>query len=511
MIESESAKSVLIIHDVLPHFDESGSDLRILQVIRCLCDFGYAVSYIARDGKDRDRYEEPLKALGVKVFANDAVSLRTLGVDINEEWRLEEVLQASQFHVAILFHWFWNSFSVTEQYLDKLRRLSPGTRIVILTDDRHWVRQFRLAQISVDLADYVRALDFRNREIECYRSADLVVVISKTERIELLNLLPEIPLEILPMSFDRDDDAKCSCRRTGFVRRQNFLFLGNFTSPANLDAAQWFCDDIWPGIKRRLPQAEFHLAGHGANPEMIASDGVKVLGHVPNLEVLLCKYRVFVSPLRIGTGIKTKNVIAMSHGLPLVTTAVGAEGMDLCDGENAMIANTKERFIEAASRLYSNRELWETIRRQGIQHIKAAFSNDQLRASLQRIMKRVKIIYPQSFNLEHRFSMIEVEDTHSTVIDHQPASMRVVIRIWAHAERAGQYLTMHRPDLARDELFHAVSLMSPLQLDPNIRAMLFGGIERCSYDLGEVAFAAWCAQEADRLIREKPSVQENEG
>jgi len=88
--------------------------------------------------------------------------------------------------------------------------------------------------------------------------------------------------------------------------------------------------------------------------------------------------------------------------------------------------------------------------------------------------------------------------------------MRVVIRIWAHAERAGQHLTMHRPDLARDELFHAVSLMSPLQLDPSIRAMLFGGIERCSYDMGEVAFAAWCAQETYRMIRERPSTEECE-
>jgi len=106
---------------------------------------------------------------------------------------------------------------------------------------------------------------------------------------------------------------------------------------------------------------------------MIASEGTKVLGYVPNLEILLSKYRVFVSPLRIGTGIKTKNVIAMSHGLPLITTAVGAEGMDLCDGENAIIAETKEQFIEAASRLYSDRGLWERMRRGGIQHIQAAF------------------------------------------------------------------------------------------------------------------------------------------
>ena len=496
------AKRVLIIHEVLPHFDQSGSDLRMLQIIQSLRAQGHAVTYIARDGRESDRYKPNLEELGVKVFAGDAERLQALGLEVVETWCLQEVLESGQFHMAILFHWFWNGLSVTEQYLDDLRRLSPQTRILILTDDRHWKRQSRAAQVSGELADYARALDFRNREVECYTSADLVLVISKTEQQELLALLPDLNVELLPMSCGLMGDANCSCCDESFSTRRDFLFLGNFKNRANQDAVRWFCHDIWPGIKLRIPQAELHLAGHAASDEISVPNEVAVIGHVPNLEEVLRKYRVFVSPLRVGTGIKTKNVMAMKHALPVLTTTIGAEGMELCDGETAMIADTAAQFIEKATQLYTDRHLWERIQRGGLRHIEKTFSVAHLNACLSKVIERAEATAPQAFDSRHRFSMMRVEETHPQVVRYQPANMRIAARIWSHVARAGRYLELQRPELARQELFHTLSLTLCSRPSTQFLAMIFNGIERCSYEMGEVASAAGWARETERFAEE---------
>ena len=99
--------------------------------------------------------------------------------------------------------------------------------------------------------------------------------------------------------------------------------------------------------------------------------------------------RVFVAPLRSGAGVKGKILQSMSYGLPVVTTDVGAEGLELQDGETAMIARDAETFAEKVIELYCDAELWTEISRNSVEQLRRTHTVETCRATLEEILSAV--------------------------------------------------------------------------------------------------------------------------
>src|ERR1700738_1186190 len=165
-------RRILVIHDTLPHFDRGGSEFRIMQLLRVLSNLNHELTYFARNGTSYNTYAPPLEALGVSVHVDLDEELGSLCSVCKQQSSFESVVKDSAFDVAILFTWFWSSLSVLEQYLDQLRRLSPNTVVISLTDDRHWLRIRRAANLSHSLSGITAAEQLLKREEECYRSVD---------------------------------------------------------------------------------------------------------------------------------------------------------------------------------------------------------------------------------------------------------------------------------------------------------------------------------------------------
>ena len=115
-----------------------------------------------------------------------------------------------------------------------------------------------------------------------------------------------------------------------FNQRNGFAFIGNFRHAPNSDAVQWLLR-LWPHVRSRLPDATLHI--YGAYPgqqhmEMHAPrKGIYMHGHVSDIGAPLRKHRVMFAPLRYGAGVKGKVLDAWAHGMPVVTTPIGAEGV----------------------------------------------------------------------------------------------------------------------------------------------------------------------------------------
>ncbi len=494
--EKTTGRRVLLVHEALPHFDRSGADMRLMQVLRRLRAQGHEVTYIARHAGERGQYEPVLKELGIAVFAGDAERLRALGMDIETQWKLEDVLRAGRFDAAIFFHWFWSGISVTEQYLDDVRRFSPSTRLIVLTDDRHGIREWRASQLSGLLCDGERALDFLEREFECYRAADLVLAISHDDRQGMLELAPELQIELLPMT------AEINARAPGPDSRRDFVFLANYDNLANRDAIAWLCEEIWPRIRKRLPEANLHLVGNNIPADLTSTEGVRVLGYVADLEEALKEFRVFLSPIRFGTGIKTKNLMALSQGIPLVTTTIGAEGMALTDGENVLIADSTGPFCNKAIDLYKDSDLWLRLSGRGRRHIETEFSVQRQDARISEIMKKAEGIVPQPFDPEHRFSFNLAEEFRPQALTAQPPDSRYVLRALAYLELAERLLEMEKPSEARRQLRHIFSYVRGQVPRTPFFARVFSMLERCYRELGESESSARCGQEARLCLPE---------
>ena len=150
----------------------------------------------------------------------------------------------------------------------------------------------------------------------------------------------------------------------------------------------YFVETVLPKIQARLPDIRLYLIGSNMKEKMkaLANETVKVIGWVDQVEPEFAQRRVFVSYLRYGAGMKGKLGQALSLGLPVVTTQIGAEGMGLEEGETALIADEPEAFAEAVCRLYSDSSLWEKLSHQGRDYIEQHYGENAVRDKLRDLL-----------------------------------------------------------------------------------------------------------------------------
>jgi len=136
------------------------------------------------------------------------------------------------------------------------------------------------------------------------------------------------------------------------------LFLGSMDWEANIDGVDYFCQEIWPSIKAAVPHAKFSIVGRNppARINRWASEDIEITGRVNSVVPYLKRAAVFVVPLRIGGGTRLKIYEAMAAGKAVVSTSVGAEGLDVTHGKDILLADDSESFSKAVVELLRDRQ-----------------------------------------------------------------------------------------------------------------------------------------------------------
>ncbi len=127
------------------------------------------------------------------------------------------------------------------------------------------------------------------------------------------------------------------------------MFLGSMDWEANIDGVEWFCEQVWPQVVAAMPEARFHCVGRNPPKRItrLASDSIDIAGGVKSVMPHMRESPVFVVPLRIGGGTRLKIYEAMAAERAIVSTAVGAEGLDYRDGTDIVIADEAIAFANA--------------------------------------------------------------------------------------------------------------------------------------------------------------------
>lgn len=133
-------------------------------------------------------------------------------------------------------------------------------------------------------------------------------------------------------------------------------FVGAMDWEPNIDAAEYFCAEIWPKVLERVPTAVFRLVGRNPDRRVkrLAGESVEVTGRVPSVIEHLWQSTVVVVPLRIGGGTRLKIYEAMAAGRAVVSTTVGAEGLDVKHGEDLVLADEANSFAGMVSKLITD-------------------------------------------------------------------------------------------------------------------------------------------------------------
>jgi len=142
-------------------------------------------------------------------------------------------------------------------------------------------------------------------------------------------------------------------------------FLGTMSWEPNIDGIVWFLDKVWPTIKAEESDCKLYLLGRNPDVRIVAAanndQNIIFPGFVKDLDSYLKKTRVYIAPLRFGSGMKVKVLEGLYRGNPTVSTSVGAEGLIVKQGESILIANDAKAFAQACIDLINQQAMWENM------------------------------------------------------------------------------------------------------------------------------------------------------
>jgi len=252
---------------------------------------------------------------------------------------------------------------------------------VIDSVDVHFIRERMMSEVLQDKSRRSQAENTRRSEVNAYQKADNVWVVSSLDRDMLLDEgIAAETITIVPNIHKVAEEVVPRQQR----EEHSLLFIGGFVHQPNVDAVEFLCREIMPLLRLRVPGLHLYIVGDSP-PEHIrkmAAPDVSILGYVPETTPFLDKCMVSVAPLRYGAGLKGKVGEALAAGLPVVTTRVGAQGMDLISGQDAFVADTPEEFSAAVTRLLEEPELWVTCSLSGLSFMKKNFGYEAVARSL---------------------------------------------------------------------------------------------------------------------------------
>jgi len=183
-----------------------------------------------------------------------------------------------------------------------------------------------------------------------------VIAVSDRDRDEMLAANPNCTITVVPTGVDTE---LYSVVPAALGTPPVVVFTGSMDWEPNLDAMEYFCREIWPAVLAAVPDARFQIVGRNPSGRIrrLASSSVAVTGTVPSVTSYLRDATVVVVPLRVGGGTRLKIFEAMAMGKALVSTTIGAEGLDVMHGRDLLLADDPSSFAQCVIRLLRDPEL----------------------------------------------------------------------------------------------------------------------------------------------------------
>jgi polysaccharide biosynthesis protein PslH len=224
---------------------------------------------------------------------------------------------------------------------------------------------------------------------------DCCTLASQREREQAIEKWqPATPLEVIPNGVESAfyGDAQIAAARSRSTLgadsgERHLLYVGSMDYHANVDAVVWFVSEAWPEVRRRYPGIKFFIVGREPTPEVraLAGNGIVVTGTVDDVRPYYAGAAAVVVPLKIGSGTRLKILEAMAAGIPVVSTRLGAEGLDVTDKKDILLADTTEEMLQSIDRLQSEPELGHSLASNGRKLISSRYDWTILGEALHRI------------------------------------------------------------------------------------------------------------------------------
>jgi polysaccharide biosynthesis protein PslH len=248
-------------------------------------------------------------------------------------------------------------FTSMAQYAPLARQ--AGALVVCTAVELSFLTQVRRARRernpALQLRRWLGALSLWRYELRALPRCDLVIALSETDAAALRRWLPRLRVVYVPSGINMEQRSPCFDPQAA----DEVLFVGSYQHPPNVEGALWLAREVWPLVRRGRPSARLTLAGRAPPPliQALAAPDIRVPGTLDDLRPCYAKASLVVAPIFWGSGVRIKILDALSYGMPLVTTAQAAEGIDLRHEQSALFAERPAEFAAAIVRLLEDATL----------------------------------------------------------------------------------------------------------------------------------------------------------
>lgn len=380
MPQSQHApRRILVLANRLPFPVDDGWKMRAFHVMRGLITQGEVTLLVYHAGLP-DAVEDFRRAIGGgidvvtvvprRAHAPDRLLLGLLTRTPVHVWNLrsrafevalDRLLAARDFDIVV------SQLTYMHRFVERLPRRTM--RVV----DTHNIDSVVLERYSATMPGPLRrayarmtARKLRRHERSVFDGADVVWVCSAQDAEWAAQISPRANVRIVPNGVDTE--VMCPDPAVAPVPGR-LAFFGKLDYIPNVDAIRYLVSAIVPRLKRLGIPIEIHLIGHGATSEIealaAAEPMLRLIGRVEDISPVLQEATAVIVPLRMGGGTRLKILEALSLGKAVISTTIGAEGLDLVDGRDLLIADTAEQFAHQVERVLTDADLRSRLGRMG--------------------------------------------------------------------------------------------------------------------------------------------------
>ncbi|WP_188079338.1 glycosyltransferase [Xanthobacter oligotrophicus] len=361
---------VLVVDAGIPRPDRHAGDVTMSQYLSMLARGGWRVVFAPMGGQATGSSAEALERLGVEIIRAPTTVEDWL---IRHGRHVREVLLARP--------------EIAEKLIPLVRSHTTA-RISYYTHDLHHLRLQREAALKGDRDCHKQANRIRAQECGIFASVDCILSPSQDEAEIIATLVSGADVKVLlPYYYDEADIRARD--RMHFETCCDVIFVGGFPHVPNVDAALFIANEIMPLVWARSPQTKLVLVGYGPPPEVrnLANERIVVTGQVPSLAPYYDRARVTLAALRYGGGVKGKVVDALRQGVPVVATPVGAEGIGITSGREALVADNAADLAEAVLRLLGDSQHCAELSEAGAALIRHRYSRESARKVINAVFR----------------------------------------------------------------------------------------------------------------------------
>ena len=359
----------MVIDTYLPVYDRESGGHRLYQILIILRNLGYQVSFLPHNQKAEDPYVSELQQKGIEVLIFNKPGIRK-----QLRRRLDNVDVA----------WVCRP-QMYRKYGAFIRNRSKA-RIIYDTIDLHFLRIKREWELygCKDNGLEKEWKKFHRQEKSFSAHCDFALTVTEDEAARVREWGNERTFVVPNVHLPETSGVP------GFPARKGILFIGSYLHIPNIDAAKWLVEEIMPLVWKTIPDAQLFLLGSNPSSEILQlrRPGVCVTGFVEDVKPFFNQAKVFVAPLRYGAGMKGKIGQSMSLGLPVVTTSIGAEGMDVKNGRDALIGDEAGDIAEKVINLYKDESRWKDLSASGLRQMEK-FSPSAVAEQIDRILSQL--------------------------------------------------------------------------------------------------------------------------